>query len=400
VSLTQQPKAVGGGGVNQRVVYPWPFFVALASTFLLFFSFQALFPISPLYIVEVGGSSTDNGLATWVFALAALLTRSLAGVLSDRWGRKPVLVLGAVLLGSGPALHALASTMPLLLAVKAFHGVGLGCFSTAYQAFTADLLPPGRYGEGLGVANTGPVAAMVVAPLFGEWLVGRLDFTYSFLAFGAIGGLGFLTTLVLPGRGAASSQEALSTDGSLREALRQPGVRVGSFGMALLGVPFGAFISFVPLLTSARNLGGTGLVFSVYALAGALVRPVAGRVTDRWGARRVALLGLVLLGLAAGGLAVVAGRWTLMGFAVLLGVGGAMAIAALDAKVQASVGQSLRGSAAAIQYTALDLLVGFGTLGLGFLADTAGYGVMYGVVSGVVLLGVLIGALALKRLSA
>jgi MFS family permease len=365
----------------------------LASAFLLFFSFQAIFPVSPLYIVEVGGASADNGLATWVFTLAALLIRPLAGILSDRWGRKPVLVLGAVFFSSGPLFHAFASNVPLLLVAKALHGIGLGCFSTAYQAFVADLLPPSRYGEGLGVASIAPSLAMVIAPLFGESMVAAFDFRWSFFVFGAIGGLGFLTTFWLPGRNSGSVRDSSAEGGSLREALRQPGVRAGSLGMALLGVSFGTFISFLPLLASARGLGGVGLVFAIYALAGVLARPVAGRATDRWGPRWVVLLGLLVVGLSVAGLSIVTGRWALMGSAFLMGIGGATASSALDAKVQMSVGHSLRGSASALQYTAFDTLVGFGSLGFGFLAEATDYGVMYGAVGVVVLLGVLVAGL-------
>jgi MFS family permease len=398
VSLARQPEIVGGGDVDSQGAYPWPFFVAMASTFLLFFSFQAIFPVSPLYIVEVGGSSADNGLATWVFTLAALLIRPLTGVLSDRWGRKSVLVLGAVLFSCGPVFHALASNVPLLLVAKALHGIGLGCFSTAYQAFIADLLPPNRYGEGLGVAGIAPSLAMVVAPLFGESMVATFDFRRSFFVFGAIGGLGALTTFVLPGRNSGPARSSSAEGGSLREAFRRPGVRAGSLGMALLGVPFGTFISFLPLLASARGLGGTGLVFAVYALAGALTRPGAGRAADRWAPRRVVLLGLLVTGFTMAGLSVVTGRWALLGLAAILGVGGAAASSALDAKVQMSVGHSLRGSASALQYTVFDTLVGFGSLGFGFLAEATDYGVMYGTVGIVVLLGVLVAGLCWPRI--
>jgi MFS family permease len=398
VNNPQQSETEGGGDVGPRGLYPWPFFVAMASAFLLFFSLQAIFPISPLYIVEVGGSSADNGLATWVFTLAALFMRPLTGILSDRWGRKPILVLGAVLFSGGPVFHAFAPNVSLLLVAKALHGAGLGCFSTANQAFVADLLPSDRYGEGLGVAGIAPSLAMVIAPLFGESMVRAFDFRTSFFAFGAIGGLGFLVTLVLPGRHSGSIQAPSAEGGSLWEALRRKGVRASSLGMALMGMPFGTFISFLPLLASTRDLGGTGLVFAVYALTGALVRPAAGRATDRWGARRVVLLGLLVIGLTMTGLSAVAGRWALVGLAAIMGVGGAAAGAALDAKVQMSVGHSLRGSASALQYTVFDTLVGFGSLGFGFLAEATDYGVMYGLVGGVVLLGVLVGGLGWQRI--
>jgi len=389
------------GQTEQRAAYPWPFFAAIAATLFLFLGFQALFSTLPLYVIAIGGSPADNGLATWVFALAALLARPLAGMLSDRCGHKPVLVVGAILFGGGPLLYGLAHPvfpfvlpvsggMGWLLGARAVHGVGMALFSTAYQAFIADLVPPERCGEGLGLANAASMVTMVVAPLFGEWLARGFGFGVLFLALGGVGGLGVLATLALPGRrsgrGGAAPQ-ALPAWENLGRALREPGVRAGALGMALLGVPFGAFIVFLPLLGAARGLSGTGWVFAAYALAASLTQPAAGRIADRWGAGRTAWVGLALAGLAMAGLAAAGGQWALIGVAVLFGVGYGAARAGLDVCVQGGLESSLRASGAAIQYTAHDLLIGLGSWGLGWWAGVAGYGAMYGMVSGITLLG-------------
>jgi MFS family permease len=363
----------------------------MIASLLLFFSFQALFPVSPLYIAELGGSPADNGVATWVFALAALLTRPLAGLLADRWGRKPILIAGAILFGSGPLLHSFASDVPTLFVVKAAYGIGLAVFSTAYQPFVTDLLPPGRYGEGLGVAGIPPSLAMVAAPLLGEWALEALGFQSSFQALGVIGGLGGVATLALLGWRRSPVGEHSTSEGGFWEALRQPGVWPGALGTALLGVPFGAFMTFIPLLAQARDLGGTGLVYAVYAIANTVARPLAGRVTDSWGSRPVMLLGLGFSGLAIGAMAVAGERWLLMATAIAFGVGAGTASSALDAAVQGGVGPSLRGAATAIQYSAFDTLVGFGGLGLGWLAGVADYGVMYAAAGGIVVVGMVAG---------
>jgi len=404
----------------ERVAYPWPFFAAMAATLLLFLSFQALFPTLPLYIIAIGGSPADTGLASWTFALAAVLTRPLAGALADRWGCKPVLVLGAVVFGGGPLLYALGSSVPWLLGARAIHGVGMALFTTTYQAFIAELLSPGRYGAGLGLANTASVVTMVAAPPFGEWMARESGFRLLFLALGALGGLGVVVTLLLPGRlrsvhsdappspvqcdeseneqnSASSPPSPQSTPEAVRQALREPGVRVGALGMALLGLPFAAFITFLPLLADARGAGGTGWVFAAYALVSSLVQPAAGHLADRWGTERMALVGLALVGAAAAGLAWGSSQWELIGLAGLFGAGYGAARAGLDACVQSNAAAASRGSAAAVQYTAHDLLIGLGSWAFGLLASAMGYGVMYATVGGITLLGVVAGGLVFGR---
>lgn len=379
---------------SKKAVYPLPFFTAMAATLLLFFSFQALLPTFPLYVTALDGSAADNGLCTWALALAALVTRPLAGMLADRRGRKPVLAVGALLFGGAPLLYALAPNIPWLLGARVVQGVGIALFSTSYQAFMVDLLPPDRYGEGLGLAGIPTSLAMIAAPLFGEWVVARFGFAWSFGGLSAIGGAGAAIALSLPGRrrdAAAASAIPSTGQAGLGAALRQPAVRAGAMGMAFLGLPLGAFFTFLPLLTESRGLGGSGLVFAAYAIASSLAMPLAGRAADRWGAKGTALAGLGLAGLGGVGIALAADRWVLVGAAALMGCGAALTPVALGAWMQRGLEVAQRGSAAAIQYASFDLLVGLGSWALGWLTGEAGYAIMYATAAALALLGLLIG---------
>jgi len=371
--------------------YPRPFFVAMGASLLLFFSLQALFPVLPLFIAQIGGKPADNGLATWVFALAAMIVRPLAGTLADRWGCKPVMVMGAVLFGLTPLVYAVIPGIPALLLVRLVHGAGMALFSTAYPAYMAEMLSPGRYGEGMGIANVASSVAMVVAPLFGEWALARYSFFWAFVLASLVGVGGVAATAVLPRQGPAGPRpaEPQPQGGGLRQVWARPGIRTGAWAMVLLGVPFGAFIVFLPLLAEARGLGGTGAVFGAYAAATSLAQPIGGRAADRWGAMRVAWIGVAGSGLVALGLAGAAGRTSLLIWAALFGIGFGVAQSGISAHVQASVLPSQRAGGAAIQYTAFDLVVGFSSWALGLLAGATDYGVMYAVSGATLLVGLL-----------
>ena len=182
----------------QSALYGWPFFVAMGASLLLFCSFQAPFPTLPLFTLHIGGTPADNGLNTWVFALAALLARPVAGTLADRWGRKPILVIGAACFGVSPLLCGLAPNVWVLFGARAVHGIGLAFFSTGYQTYIADMLPAERLGRGLGLANAASSVAMAVAPLGGERIVQAVGFRWGFAILGLVGLSGLGVTFVLP----------------------------------------------------------------------------------------------------------------------------------------------------------------------------------------------------------
>ncbi len=355
--------------------FPFPFFLSLLTTLLLFFGMHALMPTLPLYVLYLGGTAASNGLVQWIFALAAVLTRPLAGALADRWGDWPVLVGGALLFGSGPLLYALFPSLPALLVARALHGAGMALYTTAYRALATALAPPARRGEGLGVIGTATSATMIAAPLLGEWIARERGFVFLFVLLAALGLLALVLTLALPRRG---RPHAAQTWVSLGAVLAQVEIRRCVVVMLLLGVPFSAWVGFLSLLAQARDIGATGWAYTAYAVTVTVGGLLAGQVSDRWGRRQVALPGMAVVALSALGLAVVRSQWGLVGLGALFGLAWGAMRTGLDALAQDAAMSSLRASAAAAQYTAFDLGVGLASLGLGLAAEGGGYGLVFG----------------------
>lgn len=78
-------------------LYTRNLFILLASTCLFFFSFYLLLPTLPEYTVLIGGDYTDVGIVIGAFTLSSVLFRPIAGKFTDRYGRKPLLISGAVI---------------------------------------------------------------------------------------------------------------------------------------------------------------------------------------------------------------------------------------------------------------------------------------------------------------
>ena len=97
----------------------------------------------PLYALHRGGTEADAGTLTTLFTLAALFFRLPIGWVMDRWGRRPVLIGGALCGVASALLYPQAESVPAIFVSRPLHGIALGVFSTATAAVVPVEAPAG-----------------------------------------------------------------------------------------------------------------------------------------------------------------------------------------------------------------------------------------------------------------
>ncbi len=353
------------------------FLLALAANTFFFLGFQALFPVLPLYVNSIGGTPAQNGLLTFVFAAAAVLSRPFIGQLTDRWGRKPMMLVGAIIFSISPLGYAASrSVLPLLLA-RAFQGVGIAAFTTAYQALIVDLSPPERRGQSLGLSANSMAIAMLLGPLAGDAVAARFGFTPLFILSAASATLCALLVGCIRPAPFEPAQAAILTN--LRQVLAQRGLQTALLGMSIMGIVFGAFMTFIPLYAQQANSASSGLFFTLYALALLLVQAGAGQLSDRVGRALVAVPALALIGAFILLLSQAQAAWVGLSAAFLYGLGAGAGRVALDGMVVDSVPPTQRATAVAMQFTCYDLWIGLGGASMGPVAQATSYSAMYAI---------------------
>jgi MFS transporter, DHA1 family, multidrug resistance protein len=147
--------------------------IAQAGQFVLHGMITAFLPI---YAVErVGLSAAEAGLLFGVQMVTTILARPLFGRVSDRVGRRPMIVTGLATCAGAVALVAWSGSFAALLACSAVYGTGLATTTTSTAALITDLTDRSRYGAAHGLFGTifdvgdaiGPIAGGVVAARFG-----------------------------------------------------------------------------------------------------------------------------------------------------------------------------------------------------------------------------------------
>ena len=185
-----------------------PGYVALlVVTFSLFIMRAgARFTLLPLFGgEELGLSEGQIGQVIAVSAIVNVGVVNLAGVLVDRVGRRPVLVLGLILNGLGVAAYALAESYLSLMVVSVLFGLTTTLASVPPPTLAGDLAPPGAEGASVGLYRTAGDLGFIVGPLLLGAIAERGQFDAGFILTGVILFVAALVALGIPERRRAAA---------------------------------------------------------------------------------------------------------------------------------------------------------------------------------------------------
>jgi predicted MFS family arabinose efflux permease len=348
-------------------------------------SLYYLFPTLPLYVQQLGGSTTEVGLVIGIMALTSLATRPVLGVWMDRAGRRGFLLAGAAIYVVASLGYWAIRSVPGLLLWRVFHALGLAAFSTAAASLAGDLAPPGRRGTAMGVFGLAQASALTVGPGIGQVLQGAFGYPGLFVAAACTALAAFLCALALPARPAPSRRPTQAGRAGVRGIWD---IAAGPSALQFVAsIAYGTIISFIAVVAQARDLEGVGAFFALLAMSSLGVRLAAGKAYDAWGA--AAVLAPIFVALAAGmALLAVAGRPSVMLLAAAaagLGIGGThttLLARVVDRSSPENRAQSVAGFTAS-----WELGVGAGTIIMGQIAETAGFSAMFLVVACLPLVG-------------
>ena len=326
----------------------------------------AVLPVIPRYVrgpLDAGNIAV--GIAVGAFALTALASRPLAGYVTDQRGRRPVVVVGALLAGAAGLLYLVPAGLPGLIGARLVLGAGEGMVFTAGATWVVDLAPPDRRGRVIGLYGLAVWSGLSLGPPIGDALL-RASSYEAVWAFSAVCPfLGALVALGIPDRHRPSSEPN-------RPLLALESVRPG-IGISLASVGFAAMASFIVLHLEAQGSGNGATVFTAFAATVVLTRLIGGDLPDRIGPLRCAA-GAAALEAAALALIALAESLTLaLAGAIGMGMAFALLYPSLSLVAINSVSESRRGSALGTFTAFFDIGIGLGAVLTGIAAALGGY---------------------------
>jgi DHA1 family multidrug resistance protein-like MFS transporter len=354
-------------------------------------------PALPLFIRSLGVSKGTVGFIAAASTVVGVLVSLPAGILSDLYGRRGVMLASAFVFATAPFLYLLVRTPWQLVAVRIYHGLATAILGPVALAAVADTFEV-RRGESMAWYSSATMVGRFLAPSIGGLLIAgsggqAASFRWVYLGCGLTGILTLLLAIRLPlaqrqGAGGRAPRLQDSWRRLLDEAgyvVRHSGIRMISLVQAAQYFAFGFLEVYLPLRLADAGWkpAQIGPLFTVQVLSTTLSKPALGRLTDRFG-RVAPIAGGLILG--ASGLVVIAvgnSYWFLMLGSALFGLGLAAVTTAAAALVTDLAHESSYGAAMGVLSSIMDvgqstgpMLGGLAVAAFGYTAAFVGVAVL------------------------
>ncbi len=259
--------------------------------------FTVLTPLLPHYADEFGLSKSGAGALMATYAAGALLAAVPGGLAAARFGPKPAVLGGLVMMSTASVGFAFANDAWTLGLSRLVQGSGSVLSWAGGLAWLVSAVPRRRRGEVLGSAMGAAVFGALLGPVLGA-TAGVVGAGPSFLAVAALGLA--LVAVAAATEGVPSESQSL---GVAVRALREPRFAAGLWLILLPALLFGVLVVLVPLRLNDFGWGAVaiGAVFLATTALEVVLNPLLGRYSDRRGRLqpvRLALAGSVLVSLA------------------------------------------------------------------------------------------------------
>jgi len=242
-------------------------------------------PLLPVFSQEMGATGIWLALAFSGFAITETPLMPFMGRLSDRFGRRIFMALGLLTYALAALGYVFSSTYHLLVVFRMLSGIGAAMFFPVAFAYVGDLSPRGKEGRYMALFNVAFLVGWGAGPIIGGSVKDSLGTDATFLSMMIMSALAFILLITLLPRERGGSTGRVQEDGgSWLPLIRDTRLMAGCTFEMILGLSFGAVLSFLPVFMTT-NLGASatavGIVISCRALLNGALQYPYGWLADR-----------------------------------------------------------------------------------------------------------------------
>jgi MFS family permease len=349
----------------------------LMGNLLVYQGILMLIPTFPVYIKQLGGNDLQASLPFAVVSISALIVRSISGSAADRFGRRPLLIIGLSILIIFNCSYFYLSSISLILVLRFCQGIGWGITSTVFATIMSDIVPAPRRGEGTGYFALSIILATSLATIIGIEIMKRYDFTVILLVSTILVVVGMLSAFGISLVPIRKLSKATHAKGIAWSDLFEKKALLPALLCFLHSITLGGIMSFIMLYGREISVENTWIYFIGHISMILISRPFAGKLFDKKGHVFVIMPGVVLMLIGIILLSYATSDVGLFVASLFFGLGYGAAHPSLQAWAIDRSPANRKGAANGTFLSSLDLGYAIGAVLLGSIATHTTYALMY-----------------------
>jgi len=363
------------------------------TVFVDMLGYSMILPLLPFFIQAQGGNAAMAGGLQSVYAFIQLFSGPVLGSFSDRYGRKPILIL--CLFGTAVAytIFGLADSILLLFLAVLLDGLTGNNLTTSFT-YVADVTETDERSRGMGIVSAAFGLGLMAGPVLGGLLS---SYGLSLPAFVAAGialantvyGI-FILPESLPPEKRSRHKPSLNFIRQLQTVFKIQNIRFLLLSLFFLNLAFSGLQTNFPLFSNARfhwDARQNGLFFAFVGVIAVFVQGyLYGRLQPRFGEKRLAVAGLLLMAAGMAGVALASEAWMVYPIVGITALGSGMSIPSLSGMTSNRVTLNEQGRLMGGNQTLLSFTSIIGPVMAGLAFDYLGIGAPYWIGSGLALL--------------
>lgn len=361
-----------------------------AASFFIFLNFNFSQSVTPLYILDIGGTEFYSGLQSALFFLTAVVLRFYFGPLADRKGNRIALLIGGLAFMTSPILFLLNESVPYVLLVRMYQAIGLAAFFSSASSSVSAQAPREKLGAYIGFYRLVSMSTLLMGPSLAFKVVREYGYS-KYHALGILVGLMAIALLYFvqdPQKVENAGGREVLTSNNMLGLLKDKKLLPIYQSILFVSIFFGLALTFTVIFVEQYAIDANpGIYFTLFGVGCLTSNLSTGTISDRKGRAAVVFPCMMIAGVGMVAFYFLpVYRWIMYVGSILTGFGFAGSMTVLITWVIDTAPLEKRTTALALQDSAEDIGIALGAFLSGIFISIIGMSWVYGISGGLLVL--------------